>query len=144
MEIQQEIGTKVAMLPLVEDILIITPSMDSIICKNGWLTIERYSDLYGPISVTNEGGYLQSPVVTIDNDEYVWITLQDTTVRREKSVICVLFSRKKFESALENIMPSTAVALNASLGDRVICSIGAVSYTHLDVYKRQQVGSASA
>ncbi len=138
MEIQQEIGTKVAMLPLVEDILIITPSMDSIICKNGWLTIERYSDLYGPISVTNEGGYLQSPVVTIDNDEYVWITLQDTTVRREKSVICVLFSRKKFESALENIMPSTAVALNASLGDRVICSIGDMS-GDVSVIKRQTV-----
>ncbi len=124
MEIQQEIGTKVAMLPLVEDILIITPSMDSIICKNGWLSIERYSLLYGPISVTNPGGYLQYPVVAIENENYVALTLQDTTARREKSVICVLFSRKKFAEALQSIMPSTAVALSASLGGRTILSTG--------------------
>ena len=122
-EIIQEMAAKVTVLPTVEDILIITPALDSVIGRCGWHTLERYEVIYGDVSLINHDGYLQYPEVECVDSKYAMMIMKDPTPRRDKSVACILFSRKQMASALDNMLPGDAIGMSASMNGAEICSL---------------------
>lgn len=53
MNIVQDLSCRVALLPLVEDILVINAETRSVICKYGWFSdVEKYSQSYIPLNLT--------------------------------------------------------------------------------------------
>ena len=123
-EIMQELGSKVAVLPIVEDIMIITPSMDSVISKNGWMSLERYGMVYGDIAIEQNASFGDAPTIRLMDDSYAAYVLNDIELRREKSVACVLLSRRRFASALERIMPSTVMSIEAFMNGEAMLTVG--------------------
>ena len=63
-EVVNELANKVYAQPLLSDILIITPSMDSVISKSGWDTLNRWRQIYNLIDIDYSAGYTVAPTVT--------------------------------------------------------------------------------
>ena len=138
-EIIQEMAAKVTVLPTVEDILIITPALDSVIGRCGWHTLERYEVIYGDVSLINHDGYLQYPEVECVDSKYAMMIMKDPTPRRDKSVACILFSRKQMASALDNMLPGDAIGMSASMNGAEICSLSDVPGDALTITLKRRV-----
>lgn len=126
-EIMQELSSKVAVIPAIADIMIITPSMDSVISKNGWMSLERYNLIYGDIDIDQQGPFSECPIVRPIDESYAIYLLNDINPRRDKSIACVLLSRKIFATAIERIMPSTVISIEAFMNGEEMFKIGEAS-----------------
>lgn len=115
MEIQEDIRTKVTALEFVSDILVITPSRDSVVSKNGWFSIEEYCKYNNTINIEHPSNKKDTPVITIIDPSLCTIILEDINVRREKGIICILISKNDFAYAMEYIQPNSIMYSSATL-----------------------------
>ena len=133
MEIQQDLIRKAAVLPLISDILIITPSMNSVICSQGWYTLELYRQVYDTVSITDSDGVSADPVLSLNDERYMMLLRRDPNGRREKTVLCLLFSKKEFldmvSSMLNSYPLSFSVTFDRQTVEQAIGETGGSGYT---------------
>ena len=123
-EVVNELANKVYAQPLLSDILIITPSMDSVISKSGWYTLNRWRQIYNLIDIDYSAGYTVAPTVTATGADTCVLVLQDFNGRREKSVIAILLSRKTVSSSFLDMLGNRATGCRVALNGQTLVSFG--------------------
>lgn len=126
-EIANELQNSVSTLQFVEDILIITPSMDSVICRRGWFTQEFYASTFGMVETKVEVG--QRPQISSALPQYSLIVLQDTNMRHDYSVIAVLLKRDELNASLRGMMSPDARHYRMTLDGGVLAEWGEETQT---------------
>lgn len=121
-EIQEEIQGKVIGLPLASNILVITPAQNQVICKEGWFTLPMYKRVYNTVTIDTSMGLTKSPTITVNDNEYCALVLQDSTSRKYKSVICLLIARKTFEAEARKMLSAYATDFEARLEGELLTS----------------------
>ncbi len=135
-DISYDLRIKIMGLDFVHDILIITPSMDHVISKTNWLSLEDYHFFNKTVLITaGESG--QPPDVAIANPAYGYILFGDIAMRKEKTIICVLLDKQLFASFAGRVLGDTARYARIALGEDVLYEIGTPDDT-LDIYEARQ------
>ena len=119
-EIQQDLTGKVAILPLVSEILIITPGQDSVICSQGWYSLALYRQVYDTVSIDTSQGSTVEPSLSLNDDRYMVLVMKDTTARRDKSVLCLLFMRKTMADLVRSMLNGYATAFEILLDGQTV------------------------
>lgn len=109
MEISQSINSMIVGLQFVSDILIITPSDDTVITKNSWYSLNDYQKYYKTVSITLSEQSDEAPEVKSVNDNICIITLDDPNLRKSKSVVCILINRGQVQKSFNELIPQYCV-----------------------------------
>lgn len=123
-EVLNDIAAKVTALPFVSDILIITPPLGDVICKNGWFTFNDYDKIYGMVKIENSNTFMNPPTIKLARDSICVITLQDTTPRYFQGIICILIDKKSFANALQRILSDSSIYVRAELCGQTLYESG--------------------
>lgn len=124
MEIQTDLAAKVTSLTYVSDILIITPPLDTVICKNGWFSTDFYHRVHGNISISFSDDRTAVSEVRSKDNAHVILTLTDPTTRREKGIICILIDKNAIASVMGQISNPQIVYYHLSLSDQTLYESG--------------------
>ena len=122
MEIQQDLTGKVAILPLVSEIMVVTPSRDSVICSQGWYSLALYRQVYNTVDIDASQGSMNDPIISVNDDRYMALVMKDTTARRDKAVLCLLFRRKTMADLVGSMLSSYAVSFDVTLDGQTVSS----------------------
>lgn len=124
LEVTNELLSKVSSLQLVSDILVITPSMDNVISRTGWYSLELWHQVYGNQLYidTSRGSTVPAALIPTDKDVCV-LTLQDFNGRREKTVIGLLLERSKVQQDVKTMLGELASGCTVTLGEQTLVGI---------------------
>ncbi len=123
-EIANSVQSQVASMSFTEDILIITPAKDSIIRRSGWYSLEQHRFIYPYIEIDTSAGHKEPARVVSNDEDFYILTFNDSTVRYNKSVVCILLDKKRFLNSLRGMMPENCVSANAALDGDTLAVIG--------------------
>ena len=133
MEIQQDLIRKAAVLPLISDIMIVTPSMDSVICCQGWYSLALYRQVYDTVSIADPEDVSGDPVLSLNDERYMMLLRRDPNGRREKTVLCLLFSKRAILDMVTSMLNSDplsfAVTFDGQTVEQTIDEAGGNSYS---------------
>lgn len=129
-EVMDDIISKTAALTYVSDILVITPYRDSVICKNGWFSIDDYDQIYGTVKI-NRSSDASLPVVSPNDASTCIIVLKDTTSRRIQGTICIVINKKLFTDTLQRLLPDNAAYVKAEICEQMLFESGDLSKEHI-------------
>ena len=125
LEVVYDVAGKVYSQPLLDDLIIITPSMNSVICKSGWYTLNRWRQIYsGDFSIDTSGGYTTPAVITPRGEDVCLMTLQDFNGRRDKTVIVLQFSKKDVTAAFQAMLGEYATGCEVTFNKQTLVSFG--------------------
>lgn len=123
MEICDDLKFKIISMDFVSDILIITPKLDSVICKNGWFSTKDYDDFYGYINISTviDSKY---PIIKSNDDNYYTIVYYDTDYRIDRSVICILIDKMLFAKHFQQIHNYITLYINIEVDELPLYQYG--------------------
>jgi YesN/AraC family two-component response regulator len=137
MEIMKGIASKVAALPFIYDILIVTPPpINSIISRNGWFSIDDYHKIYKTVNIEFPRDSITISLTNEKKDSYCYMILKDTTPRLIESVICIIIDKKTFANTVQRIIPDRATYFRAEI-------LGQILYEEGSYDKKSIVSSAT-
>ena len=136
-EIMSEIAGLTQSLPYVEDILVISPSLDTVICRHGWLSDSFYETAFGLVKI--ESREKDWPIVTSVHPNYSIYTVQDPNMRYEKSVITLVFRNQEFVSSFNSMKIPETEYLRVTLGDASLAQIGEIRDGAVLLERRMQI-----
>lgn len=123
MEISEDLRIKTISMGFISDLLVVTPSLDSVICKNGWFSIKDYTDFYGHISI-NTGAASNEPVIKSVNENYCTLVLNDINPRTDISVVCILIDKALFAKYFKQIQNDLMVYVDIKMNDQLLYQYG--------------------
>ena len=124
MEIQTDLAAKITSLTYVSDILIITPPLDTVICKNGWFSTDFYHRVHNNISISYSDDRTIVSEVRSNDNAHVILTLTDPTTRREEGIICILVDKSAIASVMEKIKNPQVAYYHLGLSDQTLYNNG--------------------
>ena len=107
-EIVDSIRRTAASLPFVSDEVIIIPTSDIVICKNGWFTLNQYQKVYGDVHVTVTDSDTGDFILESDHP---YILLDDPNPRRDYSRIALLIDIVQMKNTLESLLPEETASV---------------------------------
>ena len=114
-EITQTLQSLVSGMPFVSDVLIITPANDSVITRSGWYTLESYHSIYPNVEIDVSGGTTTYPAVRVSDSSLCILTQTDTTLRHEKTLLCLLIDKALFSAQIQKMLPENCVYVDVLL-----------------------------
>ena len=111
-DIVDSIRRTAASLPFVLDEVIIIPTSDIVICKNGWFTLSQYQKVYGDVRITVTNP--DTGVFTLASDDPC-ILLDDPSPRRDFCRIALLLDTVQLKSTLESLLPEGTASVNMQI-----------------------------
>ncbi len=124
-EVRDDIISKIAAIPYISDILVITPHRDSVICKNGWFSTNDYNYIYKMVNIDLSDASM--PIISPVSDSVCVITLKDTTTRLIQGTICVIVDKKLFAETLLQLLPGNATYVRAEISDQILLESGVLN-----------------
>ena len=125
LEVVSDLAGKVYSQPLLDDLVIITPSMNSVIIKTGWDTLNRWRLIYSSdFSIDASGGYTAPAVLTPRGEDVCLMTLQDFNGRRDKTVIALQFSKKDVTAAFLAMLGEHATGCEVTFNKQTLVAFG--------------------
>lgn len=124
-EIVRHVAALYNSFPFAAELLVITPSKDTVISSKGWFTIGMYTKLYGGISLSDPNPADRSFCVTSTTHNGI-ILVNDYTARRDKTIIAVLIDSDKFAKYMMNVLDPRVESVCAELEEQNFVSIGSL------------------
>lgn len=119
-EISEGLQSMITGMQFVSDILVITPALNSVICRSGWYTIESYQEIYNAVQIDTSLGNTVAPAVSVAGGKLCAFTLNDHSFRRDKSVVCLLLDKEAVSARIHSVRPEGAVYIETALGDQTL------------------------
>lgn len=138
-EITTDLLTKTYAFEFLHDLLVITPSRDSVISKNGWFTLDSYAFFYSDVNITLPDTTQQSARVSPASDNIAIITLEDATARYDKTVVCLLLDRSRFARYMERFAGEDIAYARIALRDEPLYEQGTPKEGQFTVQRRLTV-----
>ncbi len=111
-DIVESIRRTAVSLPFVLDEVMIIPTSDIVICKNGWFTLSQYQKVYGDVRITVTDP--DTGVFTLASDDPC-ILLDDPNPRRDFCRIALLLDTVQLTSTLESLLPENTAWANMQI-----------------------------
>lgn len=117
-ELRKTLTNSLAALPIVDEIVVIVPSKDTVISSKGWFSLKIYAQTYPTIKVL-VGRQGDAPHVQIDDGTRSVIEVQDPTPRRNKSIMALFINNAAICSAYSSLCGSTAMGADITINGTV-------------------------
>lgn len=125
LEVVNELQSKVVALQMVSDILVVTPSLDSVICRSGCYTMARWQQVYGSqLYIDASQGFTRPATLRPTSQDVCVLTLQDFNSRREKSVVALLLSKESVLADVMTMLSEDALRCTALLSEQTLVDYG--------------------
>lgn len=119
-EITASVQTSVNALPFVSDILIITPSRDSIICRSGWYSIPFYQAAFGELRFEKN----QKQELEVFSERYSVTTIQDPNIRYQPSIIAILWKKDALKQSLQSMQSADTAYVHLKMNGEDVAECG--------------------
>ncbi len=125
MEIISDLNSRCAALPVVTNIVIATPALDTVISRDGWFTLDLWNQVYASTPIDASGGDTVAPTMQTTDEDTFAIALQDPTSRRDKSAIFLLISRKEAQALVVEALSEQATEVRLLYAGQEVFAYGA-------------------
>lgn len=107
-EICKELQAKVGLMQVAEDIIVIIPSKNIVICQTDWSPIDRYINLNRSVDIVMEDDNPRAQTLARNTDEYCVMNLNYLRSKDDVVTMCVLLDKAKFAAFIEGTLPEYA------------------------------------
>ena len=125
MEIISDLNSRCAAFPVVTNIVIATPALDTVISRDGWFTLDLWNQVYASTPIDASGGDTVAPTMQTTDEDTFAIALQDPTSRRDKSAIFLLISRKEAQEMVVEALSEQATEVRLLYAGQEVFAYGA-------------------
>lgn len=120
MAISNDLKIKALSMEFVSDILIITPTKNSIINTIGWYSINDYKKFYGQINIPSAENLGNLPIIFSKDDDTCILVLDDINVRYNKSTICVILNKEQFSKYIKQLKIENACYMEIRVDNQLL------------------------
>lgn len=123
-EIIDDLRSKASAQKLLSDIVVITPSKDSVINRENWLCMEDYQRFCGELSIAANEDVRQPPEIAVTDSAYLAIVLNDVNRRYEAGVIVALLSVRAIAETVSAQLDEACVGFRLLSGGEAVYEWG--------------------
>lgn len=120
LEISQWIAHKVNSFNCVSDILTVVPSIDTVVCKSNWYTLEDYRYCIGHAAFSASKGENTFITATSLDEDYFSFEIHDVESRLCKGTVCILIDRVAFAEDCRRILNDGMEAVQVNMLDETV------------------------